>query len=105
MELKCVVAIVRPGILEVLERRLSAVHIHGLTVTRVKGFGAHPNLFSDDWTTEHIKIEVFTQSESVDALVREIMDVAKGVAGEDGIVAVLPVEHFFRVRTASEAAP
>jgi nitrogen regulatory protein P-II 1 len=105
MELKCVVAIVRPNVLASLERRLGAVHVHGLTVTQVKGFGAHPNLFSNDWTTEHIKIEVFTRSECVDALVQEIMDVVHATSGEDGIVAVLPVEHFFRVRTASESAP
>ncbi|MFM0124555.1 MULTISPECIES: P-II family nitrogen regulator [Paraburkholderia] len=105
MELKCVVAIVRPEVVEILERRLGAIHVHGLTVTRVKGFGAHPNPFSNDWTSEHIKIEVFTQSEGVDVLVQAIMDVTHGAAGEDGIVAVLPVERFFRVRTASEAAP
>ncbi|ORC52903.1 P-II family nitrogen regulator [Paraburkholderia sp. DD10] len=105
MELKCVVAIVRPEVLEVLERRLGAVHVHGLTITQVKGFGAHPNPFSNDWTTGHIKIEVFTQGEAVDALVREILNIAYGTAGEDGIVAVLPVERFLRVSTASEAAP
>lgn len=105
MELRCIVAIVRPEVLKVLERRLGTVHVHGLTVTRVKGFGAHPNPFSNDWTTEHIKIEVYTESERVDALVQEIMDTARGASGDDGILAVLPVERFFRVRTASEAAP
>jgi nitrogen regulatory protein PII len=105
MELKCVVAIVRPDVLKELERRLGAIHVHGVTVTHGKGFGAHPNLFADDWTTEHIKIEIFTQAENVDALVEEIVDVAHGGSGEDGIVAVVPVERFFRVRTASEASP
>lgn len=105
MELRCVVAIVRPEVLKVLERRLGTVHVHGLTVTRVKGFGVHPNPFSNDSTTEHIKVEIFTEGERVDALVHEIMDTARDTSGDDGIVAVLPVECFFRVRTASEAAP
>jgi nitrogen regulatory protein P-II 1 len=105
MELRCVVAIVRPDVLKKLERRLGAIHVRGVTVTHVKGFGAHPNLFADDWTTEHIKIEIFTQAGNVDALVKEIVGVAHGGSGEDGIVAVIPVERFFRVRTASEASP
>ncbi|MBB5428315.1 nitrogen regulatory protein PII [Paraburkholderia sp. JPY158] len=111
MDLKCVVAVLRPDFREVLERRLGAIHVHGMTVTRVRGFGAHPNLFADDWTTEHIKIEVFTGADNVDALVTTIMDIAHvgavGAVGAvgDGVVAVLPVEKFFRVRSKSEAQP
>ncbi len=105
MDLKCVVAVVRPDVLEVLERRLGAIHVHGMTVTRVRGFGAHPNVFADDWTTEHIKIEVFAEADNVDALVTTIMDIAHVGAVGDGVVAVLPVEKFFRVRSKSEAQP
>ncbi|MFM0732643.1 P-II family nitrogen regulator [Paraburkholderia sediminicola] len=105
MELKCVVAIVRLDVVEGLERKLGAIHIHGVTVTKVRGFGVHPNYFADDWTTEHVKIEVFTQPENVDALVKTIMDIARVGAGGDGVVAVIPVEKFFRVRSQAEATP
>jgi nitrogen regulatory protein P-II 1 len=105
MERKCVVAILRPGVLETLERELGEIHIHGMTSARVRGFGAHPNLFADDWTTEHIKIEIFAQAENVDALVSAIMDIARVCSAGDGVIAVIPVERFFRVRTASEALP
>ncbi|RQS71514.1 P-II family nitrogen regulator [Burkholderia sp. Bp8963] len=105
MELKCVIAVVRPDVLKVLERRLGALHIHGMTATNVRGFGAHPNLFANDWTTEHIKIEVFTTVDNVDALTKEIMGVAEEQSGCDGIVAVIPVERFWRVSTASESVP
>ena len=105
MELKCVVAIVRPEVVEVLERKLGAVHIHGITVTRVRGFGVHPNYFTDDWTTEHVKIEIFAQAENVDALVTTIMDIAHVGAAGDGVIAILPVEKFFRVRGQAEARP
>jgi nitrogen regulatory protein P-II 1 len=64
MELKCVVAIVHRGMPKPFEQRLALVHIHGMTVTKVRGFGAHPNLFADDWTTDRMKIEVFTQAGS-----------------------------------------
>ncbi|MFL9935738.1 P-II family nitrogen regulator [Paraburkholderia sp. RL18-103-BIB-C] len=105
MEFRCVVAIVRSDMLERLERRLGAIHVHGVTVSKVKGFGAHPNLFSNDWTTEHIKIEIFTQEANVDALVREITAIAHAGVGGDGVVAVFPVERFFRISTSSEAIP
>lgn len=105
MELKCVVAIVRLDVVEILERKLGAIHVHGVTVTRVRGFGAHPNLFADDWTTEHVKIEIFAQAENVDALVKTIMDIAHAGAIGDGVVAVFPVEKFFRIRNQAEAIP
>ncbi|BCF95914.1 nitrogen regulatory protein P-II [Paraburkholderia sp. PGU19] len=105
MELKCVVAIVRPDVLEVLERKLAAIHMHGITATRVRGFGTHPNLFADDWTTEHIKIEIFARAEDVEALVTTIIDIAHVGAVGDGVVAVLPLDRFFRIRTRSEATP
>ncbi|MDT8840165.1 P-II family nitrogen regulator [Paraburkholderia fungorum] len=105
MEIRCVVAIVRSDILETLERRLGAIHIHGVTVSKVKGFGEHPNYFSNDWTTDHIKIEIFTLEAHVDALVREITAIAHAGAGGEGVVAVLPVERFFRISTSSEARP
>ncbi|MFM0329468.1 P-II family nitrogen regulator [Paraburkholderia strydomiana] len=105
MELKSVVAIVRPDVVEALERKLGTIHVHGMTVTRVRGFGAHPNLFADDWTTEHVKVEIFAQAENVDALVKTIMDIAHIGATGDGVVAVIPVERFFRVRSRTEATP
>jgi len=98
-------AVVRPDALNVLERRLCALHIHGMTVTSVRGFGVHPNLFASDWTTEHIKIEVFTAADNVDAITKEIISVANEQSGGDGIVAVIPVERFWRVRTAAASAP
>ena len=101
MDLKCVVAIVRPYILPVLERRLGAVHVHGMTITRARGFGAHPNVFADDWATEHIKIEIFAEAQAVDALVDTITDVARNEGGSDGVIAVIPVEHIVRVADAS----
>ncbi|MFM0412630.1 MULTISPECIES: P-II family nitrogen regulator [Paraburkholderia] len=105
MELKCVVAIVRPEVVEILERKLGVIHIHGVTVTRVRGFGVHPNYFADDWTTEHVKIEIFAKAENVDALVNTIMDAARVGASGNGVVAVIPVEKFLRIRSGAEAIP
>ncbi|MFJ1211529.1 P-II family nitrogen regulator [Burkholderia pyrrocinia] len=98
MELKCVVAVLRPEVLIALEQRLGTLHIHGMTVTKARGFGAHPNFFGNDWTTEHIKIEIFAESGKVDELIEAILTVAHEQSGDDGVVAVVPVERFLRVR-------
>ncbi|AJZ57148.1 nitrogen regulatory P-II family protein [Paraburkholderia fungorum] len=105
MEIRCVVAIVRSDVLERLEKRLGAIHVHGVTVSRVKGFGEHPNYFSNDWTTDHIKIEIFTREANVDALIAEITAIAHTGAGGDGVIAVLPAERFLRIGTSSEVMP
>lgn len=97
MEPKRVVAIMRPYILPVLERRFGAIHVHGITITPVRGFGAHPNLFADDWTTEHIKIEIFTEAETVKALVDAITDVARNAGGSDGVIAVCEIRRQWRI--------
>jgi nitrogen regulatory protein P-II 1 len=102
MELKCVVAIVHRGLLEPFEKRLALVHIHGMTVTKVRGFGAHPNTFADDWTTDRMKIEVFTQAENVDAVIKAITEDADGTAAGRCVVAVLPVESFARYPATSD---
>ena len=52
MELKLVVAIIRPLALESVERALQQMGVRGLTVSRAKGFGAHANLFSRDWLVD-----------------------------------------------------
>ena len=45
MELRLVVAIIRPLALEPVEKALQGMGVRGLTVIRAKGFGAHANLF------------------------------------------------------------
>src|SRR5258708_27936894 len=97
MEIRCVVAIVRSDVLETLERRLGAIHIHGGTVSKVKGFGKHPNLFSNDWPTEHIKIEIFTQESHVDPLGRELPAVALAGPGRHRPIATIPVPTVSRL--------
>ncbi len=43
MDLRLVVAIIRPGALESVEKRLQELGVRGLTVMRAKGYGAHAN--------------------------------------------------------------
>lgn len=105
MESRCVVAIVRPEVLEALEKEVHAIDTHGVTISKVKGFGTHLNPYAADWATEHVKVEIFTRASDVDALVEAIMKVAHVGAPGDGVVAVMPVTNFYSIHTMTEVLP
>lgn len=105
MSLKYVIAIIRPDVLDALEAQLAHLHVRGMSVTKVKGFGEYIDLLSKSRLTEHLKIEIFVDESMAEAVTNAIMDVAHSDVPGAGIVAVLPVEKFFHIRTRSETLP
>ncbi len=104
MNYRKVTAIIRRDVLEKVEKKLQKTGVQGVSVTRVKGYGEYADFYSKDWMVSHARIEIFTHQSKADAIAKAIMEVAHtGVEG-DGIVAVLPVEKLYRIRTRSEAA-
>ena len=105
MGLNYVIAVVRADALEGVERGLIDVGVRGLTVIKVKGYGKHANFFTRDWLSEEAKIEIVAEDAKVEAIVNAIIDAAHTGDLGDGIVTVLPVEKFYRIRTRSEGLP
>lgn len=105
MSLKYVVAVIRADVLNALEAKLGSLHIRGLTVSKVKGFGEYVDFLAKSHLTEHIKIEIFIEESRLEALTTAIMDIAHSDVPGAGIVAVMPVEKFLHVRTRSETFP
>ncbi|MHB8666045.1 MAG: P-II family nitrogen regulator [Burkholderiales bacterium] len=105
MELKLVVAIIRPLALEQVETALKEMGVRGLTVIRAKGFGAYANFFSRDWLVDQVKIEIYVEQDRVDSMVAAIMDAAHAESPGGGIVAVLPVDKVYSVSARREEAP
>ncbi len=100
-----ITAIIRNYLLKSVEKRLRELGVKGITVSRVKGYGEHKEYFTTDWLSEQSRIEVFATRDKVDAIVGAIIESAHtGMAG-DGLVAVLPVEKIFRIRSGAEALP
>jgi len=97
-----VTAIIRPDVLQAVEERLMDLGVPGISVTRVKGFGEHASFFSPDWLLTHVRIEVFIQRERAREVAEAIMDTAHSGREGDGIVAILPVEALFHIRTRQE---
>jgi len=103
MKYKKIVAIIRKGYLERVEQALQAHGVKGITVSCVKGFGEYANYFSRNWMCEHGRIELFVSEDEVDSIVETVMEAAHSGASGDGMVAVLPVEAVYRIRTKSLA--
>lgn len=99
MEFRKVTAIIRPERLEAVEKCLGNLVVPGISVTKVKGYGEFINFFSPDWLCQHIRVEVFIGVEKADEIAVAIMDAAHTGLEGDGIVAVLPVESVYHIRT------
>ena len=105
MELRLIVAIIRPLTLEAVEKKLQQIGIRGLTVIRAKGYGAYANLFAQDWLVDQVKIEIYVEQDRAESVADAILDTAHTGSPGDGIVAILPVEKVLSIRTRSEETP
>ncbi|MBI4767802.1 MAG: P-II family nitrogen regulator [Deltaproteobacteria bacterium] len=102
MEWKKVVAIIRTDKLEGVEERLKKIRVRGISVTRGKGYGEYANFFTSDWFVTHARLEIYCEASRADDVANTITEAAHtGLAG-DGIVAVIPVEKIYRIRTKAE---
>ena len=104
--MKIVMAIIKPFKLDEVRDALTAVGVHGLTVTEVKGYGrqkGHTEIYRG---TEYavnflpkIKIEVAAPADQVDKIVDAITSAAKTGEIGDGKIFVLGIDHAVRIRT------
>ncbi|HHJ36159.1 MAG TPA: P-II family nitrogen regulator [Gammaproteobacteria bacterium] len=99
MRFRKVTAILRPERLEAVEEVLKKLNVPGVSVTKVKGFGEYANFYQSDWLCTHVRIEVFIGTIQAEKIAQAIMDVAHTGMEGDGIVAVLPVESVYHIRT------
>jgi len=94
-----VTAIIQPARLTQVEQKLKELCVPGISVTQVNGYGEAPNFFHSDWTSEHARLEIFIQADRADEIAEGIMDAAHTGKEGDGMVAILPVESLYHIRT------
>lgn len=99
MDFRIVIAIIRPDYLEKVEKALETLGVPGVSVTKVKGYGEYANFYTPDWMVTHARVEVFIGQHRAEEVARAIMDAAHTGMEGDGIVAVLPVESVYHIRT------
>ena len=104
--MKLVTAIIKPFKLEEVRQALTAIGVHGMTVTEVKGFGrqrGHTEIYRG---AEYIvnflpklRIEVAIAANLVEKAVQAISAGARTGQIGDGKVFVVPIEGAVRIRT------
>lgn len=99
MKYRKITAIIHPSKLQAVEEQLKQLSVPGISVGKVQGYGEAPNFFNSDWTSANARIEVFIDEGRAQQVAQAIMDMAHTGKAGDGIVAMLPVESLYRVRT------
>jgi nitrogen regulatory protein PII len=107
--MKKVEAIIKPFKLEEVKEALTAVGVHGMTVTEVKGFGrqkGHTEIYrGSEYTVDFlpkVKLEIIT--EDAETVVKTIVEAAATGKIGDGKVFVSAVEEAVRIRTGERGA-
>lgn len=104
--MKKVEAIIKPFKLDAVKEAVTALGIHGMTVSEVKGFGrqkGHTEVYRGaeyvvDFVAK-IKVEIVVESEKASLLVETITQAARNGNIGDGKIFVTPVESVCRIRT------
>lgn len=104
--MKIVMAIIKPFKLEEVRDALTALGVHGLTVTEVKGYGrqkGHTEIYRGaEYAVSFLpklKIEVAVPSELVAQTIDAISATARTGQIGDGKIFVIPIEQAVRIRT------
>jgi nitrogen regulatory protein P-II 2 len=104
--MKIVVAVIKPFKLDEVRDALTAVGVHGMTVSEVKGYGrqrGHTEIYRGaEYAVSFlpkVKVEVAVATDQVDKVIDAITSAAKTGQIGDGKIFVIPIEHALRIRT------
>ena len=104
--MKLVVAIIKPFKLDEVRQALTAIGVHGMTVTEVKGYGrqkGHTEIYRGaEYVVNFLpklRIEVAVASDLADKAVAVITASARTGQIGDGKIFVLDVAQAYRIRT------
>jgi nitrogen regulatory protein P-II 2 len=104
--MKIVVAVIKPFKLDEVRDALTAVGVHGMTVSEVKGYGrqrGHTEIYRGaEYAVSFlpkVKVEVAVATDQVDKVIEAITGAAKTGQIGDGKIFVIPIEQALRIRT------
>lgn len=104
--MKMISAIIKPFKLDEVREALSELGVEGMTVVDVKGFGrqrGHTELYRGaEYQVDFIpkiKVEIATQSENAERIVKTLSEVARTGKIGDGKIFVYDLDQIVRIRT------
>ncbi len=107
--MKIVMAVIKPFKLDEVRDALTAIGVHGLTVTEVKGYGrqkGHTEIYRGaEYAVSFLpklKVEVAVAADLVDGVVEAIASVARPGQIGAGKIFISPLEQAIRIRTGEQ---
>ncbi len=104
--MKLVVAIIKPFKLDEVRQALTAIGVHGMTVTEVKGYGrqkGHTEIYRGaEYVVNFLpklRIEIAVDAGMANKAVEVITSHARTGQIGDGKIFVTPIDHALRIRT------
>ena len=104
--MKMVIAVIKPFKLDEVRDAVTAIGVHGMTVSEVKGYGrqkGHTEIYRGaEYAVNFlpkVRIEIAVPSEQADRVIEVIGSAAKTGQIGDGKIFVTPVEQAVRIRT------
>lgn len=104
--MKLITAVIKPFLLDEVREALSAVGVHGMTVTEVKGFGrqkGHTELYRGaEYVVDFLpktKLELAVNDDQVETAIDAIQKAANTGKIGDGKIFVSNLEQVIRIRT------
>ena len=104
--MKSIVAFIKPFKLDDVKSALAEIHILGMSVSEVRGFGrqrGHSEVYRGAeyqvGFLPKIRIDLVVRDEDVDAVINAIIDTGRTGQVGDGKIFVIPVEDAIRIRT------
>jgi nitrogen regulatory protein P-II 2 len=104
--MQLVVAIIKPFKLDAVRDALTAIGVHGMTVTEVKGYGrqkGHTEMYRGAEYAVHflpkLRLEIAVPSESAVKVLEAVTAAARTGQIGDGKIFSIPLERAVRIRT------
>lgn len=102
MKFRKVTAVFSSLKLDKVEKELIGIGVSGMTISKTHGFGEYRNYYARDSMTNCVRVEIFTEVDKANEIVKTIARTVHHGLNSDGIIAVLPVEDVLHIREFSE---
>ncbi len=93
-----VVAIMNITDYGLISEHLKRIHIPGVTVSKVHGFGDYVNEYAQFGFSENMKIEIYTTEEQSIEIARVLSELANEMTEGGGVIAIEPLSQLLNVK-------
>lgn len=86
-----------------VRRHLQKINVPGVSVFKVRGYGAHKNFFKRGWMQQNACIRIIAPENHTERIVKALKDAAYSGLSSDGIITVNSLKSFHHIRGEEKA--